>query len=120
MNSENSKTSKYHVVVLKLADKLDLRRGQKSVALLNLSIYYTWKNIKTHVRITNFKYLLQHGGMNLNYQMDHIQYQIFKTILSIFLKHIVKMLITHQSKHMQIKMKIGLHLRLKKDIILNF
>ena len=46
MNSENSRTSEYHVLVLKLADKLDLRKGQKSIALSNLSIYYTWKNIK--------------------------------------------------------------------------
>ena len=38
MSSENSKTSEYHVLVLKLADKLDLRRGQKTVALSNLSI----------------------------------------------------------------------------------
>ena len=38
MNSENSRTSEYHVLVLKLADKLDLRRGQKSVALSNLFI----------------------------------------------------------------------------------
>ena len=37
---ENSRTSEYHVLLLKLADKLDLRRGQKSVALSNLSIYY--------------------------------------------------------------------------------
>ena len=47
MNSENSRTSEYHVLILKLTDKLDLRRGQKSVALSNLSIYYTWKNIKS-------------------------------------------------------------------------
>ena len=33
MNSENSKTAEYHVLVLKLTDKLDLRRGQKTVAL---------------------------------------------------------------------------------------
>ena len=46
MNSDNSKTSEYHVLVLKLTDKLDLRKGQKSVALSNLSIYYTWKNKK--------------------------------------------------------------------------
>ena len=38
MNSENSRTSQYHVLELKPADKLDLRRGQKSVALSNLSI----------------------------------------------------------------------------------
>ena len=46
MNSENSRTSEYHVLLLKFADKLDLRKGQKSVALSNLSIYYTWRNIK--------------------------------------------------------------------------
>ena len=39
MNSENGRTSQYHVLVLKPTDKLDLRRGQKSVALSNLSIY---------------------------------------------------------------------------------
>ena len=47
MNSENSSTSEYHVLILKLTDKLDLRRCQKSVALSNLSIYYTWKIIKS-------------------------------------------------------------------------
>ena len=41
MNSENSRTSKYHVLVLKFTGKLDLKKGQKSVALSNLSIYYT-------------------------------------------------------------------------------
>ena len=41
MNSENSRTSKYHVLILKLTDKLDLRRDEKSIALLYLSIYYT-------------------------------------------------------------------------------
>ena len=47
MNSENSKTSEYNVLVLKLTDKLDLRRGKKTVALSNLSICYTWKNVKS-------------------------------------------------------------------------
>ena len=46
MNSENSKVSKPHLLILKLTDKIDLRRDEKSVALLNLSIYYTWKNIR--------------------------------------------------------------------------
>ena len=41
MNSENSETSKTHVLILKLIDKIDLRRGEKSVSLSNLSIYYT-------------------------------------------------------------------------------
>ena len=42
MNSENSKTSKSNVLVLKLTNKLDLRMGEKVIALSNLSIYYTW------------------------------------------------------------------------------
>ena len=47
MNSENSRTSEYHVLILQLTDKLDLRRGEKSIALSNLSICYTWKNLKS-------------------------------------------------------------------------
>ena len=41
MNSENSKTSKPHVLILRHTDKLDLRRNEKGIALSNLSIYYT-------------------------------------------------------------------------------
>ena len=55
MNSENGRTSEYHVLVLNLTDKLNLRRGQKSVALSNLSIYYTWKNIKSSYNNNKFK-----------------------------------------------------------------
>ena len=86
MNPEKSKTSKSHVLILQLNDKSDLRRGEKSVALSNGSIYYTWKNIKSSYK-NNLKYQLQHGMINLNYQVDHILCQIFKIILSIFLKN---------------------------------
>ena len=55
MNSENSRTSEYHVLLLKIADKLDLRRGQKSVALSNLSIYNTQRNIKSSYKNNKFK-----------------------------------------------------------------
>ena len=55
MNSDNSRTCECYVLVLKLTDKLDLRRGPKSVALLNLSIYYTWKNIKSSYNNNKFK-----------------------------------------------------------------
>ena len=43
MNSKNSKTSKPHVLLLKFTNKVDLRIGEKVIALSNLSIYYTWK-----------------------------------------------------------------------------
>ena len=55
MDSENSRTSKYHVLVLKLTNKLDLRRGQKTVALSNLSICYTSKNVKSSCNNNKFK-----------------------------------------------------------------
>ena len=55
MNSENSKTSKPHVLILKLTDRLDLKRGEKSIALSNLSIYYTWKNIKSIYNTNKFE-----------------------------------------------------------------
>ena len=46
MNSENCKTSDHHRLLLNLTDKADLRQKDKYIALSNLSIYYTWKNIK--------------------------------------------------------------------------
>ena len=46
MNSENSKTSDPHRLVLNFTDKIDLRKKHKYIALSNFSIYYTWKNIK--------------------------------------------------------------------------
>ena len=55
MNSQNSKTSDPHVLILKLTDKLDLTRGEKIIALSNLSIYYTWKNIKSSYNNNKFK-----------------------------------------------------------------
>ena len=82
MNSEDSKTSEHNVLVLKLTDKLDLRRGQKTVALSNLSIYYTWKNVKSSYNNNKFK--IPAPTWSEDYQMDHIEYQIFKIILNIF------------------------------------
>ena len=96
VNSENSRTSEYHVLLLKLVDKLDLRKGQEK--LLYQILVFTIHGETAHTRIINLNYLFQHGVMNLNYQMDHIQYQIFKIVLSTFLKNIVKVLMTHQSK----------------------
>ena len=48
MNSENSKTSKSNVLALKLTNKLDLRIGEKTITLSNLSIYYTQRNINSY------------------------------------------------------------------------
>ena len=55
MNSESSKTSMPHVLILNLTDKIDLRRGEKNISLSNLSIYYTWKIIKRSYNNNKFK-----------------------------------------------------------------
>ena len=55
MNSENNKTSNTHVLKLKFTSKLDLRVGEKVIALSNLSIYYTWGNIKSSYNNNKFK-----------------------------------------------------------------
>ena len=56
INSENSKTFQPHDLLLKLTDKLScLRRDENIIALLNLSIYYTWKNIKRSYNNNKFE-----------------------------------------------------------------
>ena len=55
MNTENSKTNEPHRFKLDLADKLNLKNPIKNMALVNLSIYYTWKNIKSDYKNNKFK-----------------------------------------------------------------
>ena len=55
MNTENSKTSEPHRFKLDLTDKLNLKNLNKNMALANLSIYYTWKNIKSKYNNNKFK-----------------------------------------------------------------
>ena len=55
MNSENSKNSESHILILKLTNKSDLRIGENVIALSNLSMYYTWKNIKSPYINNKFK-----------------------------------------------------------------
>ena len=47
MNTDNSKTNEPHRFRLTLADEINLKAPNKNMALANLSIYYTWKNIKS-------------------------------------------------------------------------
>ena len=55
INSKNSKTSDPHRLLISLTDKIDLRIKDKYIALSNLSIYYTWKNIKSFYKSNKFK-----------------------------------------------------------------
>ena len=55
MNSENIKASEPHRLTLNLTDKFDLRDPKKSMALANLSIHCTWKDIKSEYKNNKFK-----------------------------------------------------------------
>ena len=64
--------------------KMDTRKSNTSDTHRLLSIYYTWKNVKKLYKNKKFKYQPQDGIKNLNCLMDHILYQIFKIISTIY------------------------------------
>ena len=55
VNTENSKTNEPHRFKLYLTDKLNLKNPNRNMPLANLSIYYTWKNIKSEFKNNKFK-----------------------------------------------------------------
>ena len=96
MKSENSKTPKPRILILKLTNKLDLRIGKKVIALSNISIYYTWKNIKSSYNNNKFKisastwndkFELPDGSYSTSGIQDHFEY---------ILKNMGKVQINHQ------------------------
>ena len=83
IKSENSKTSEPHVLILKVTDKLYLRKGEKIIALSNFSIYYTWKNIKSSYNNSKFKisaptwndeFELPDGSYSISDIQDYFEY----------------------------------------------
>ena len=120
MNSENSKTSEYHVLVLKLTDKLDLRRSQKTVALSNLSIYYTWTNAKSSYNNNKFKisaptwseeFELPDGSYSISDIQDYFEY-IVKKHIEIFDNPSIRMYINRIENRITFKIKNGYYLEL--------
>ena len=88
MNTENSKTSEPHRFKLDLTDKRTLKNQNKNMALANLSIYYTWENIKSEYKNNKFK--ISAPVWNVTFDLpDRFLFllQILKIILSISLKN---------------------------------
>ena len=85
MNFTNSKTSDPHTLLLILTEKIDLKGSDKYVALSNLSIYYTWKDIKRSYKNNKFKTSIP--TWNEEFELPHGSYSIsdiqdyFKRIL---------------------------------------
>ena len=87
MNTKNSKTSEPHKFRYNLIDKLDFKNPNKNMALANLSIYYTWKNVKSIYNNNKFKisattwnetFDLPDGLHNISEIQDYIEYIIKK------------------------------------------
>ena len=87
MNSKNSKTSEPNRFKYNLIDKLDLKNPNKNMALANLSIYYTWKNVKSSYNNNNFKisaptwnetFHLPDGSYDISEIQNYIEYIIKK------------------------------------------
>ena len=87
MNSENGKTSRPHRLLLNLTDKINLNRSDKYVDLSNLSIYYTWKNIKSRTKKKKKKKKIKISTPKWN-----ILYQICKITLNTSLKNMRQLL----------------------------
>ena len=73
MNTKNSKTSEPHIFNLDLADKLNLKNPNINIALANLSIYYTWKNIKSEY---NNKFKISAPAWNDTFDLPDGSYSI--------------------------------------------
>ena len=87
MNTENSKTNEPHKFRLTLADKLNLKDPNKKIALVNLSIYYIRKNIKSAYNNNKFKisaptwndeFDLPNGSYSISDIQDYFEYIIKK------------------------------------------
>ena len=87
MNAVNSKTSESHKFVLNLSQRLDLRSSDKLVALQNLCIYYTWKNIRKQYNNNKLKIIaptwndefeLPDGFYSVSDIQDYIEFIIKK------------------------------------------
>ena len=85
MNTENSKTNEPHTFVLNLSQRLDLRSSIRHVALQNLFICYTWKNIRKQYKNNklkiiaptwNYEFESPDGSYSVSYIQDYIAYII--------------------------------------------
>ena len=87
INSENSKISEPRILILKPNNILDLRIDEKLIALSNLSIYYSWKNIKSSYNNNKFKisaptwndkFELPDGSYSVSIIQDYFEYILKK------------------------------------------
>ena len=96
MSSGNNKTSDRYRLLLNLSDKINLKANDKQVAFSNLSIYYTWKNIKTSYKNNKFKISTQ--IWNEECELPDISYSVLDIQVSKFIKNMDKILKSQRKK----------------------
>ena len=84
MNTEISKTNESNKFIYQFNDKLNLKSpNNKNIGLVILSIYYTWKNIKSTYNNNKFKISVPAGNDEFELLMDHILFQTFRITLNL-------------------------------------
>ena len=106
--------------MLKLTDKLDLRRRQKSLALSNLSIYYTWKNVKSSYNNNKFKisaptwseeFKLSDGSYSTSDFQDCFEYILKKHSENVY-NPSIRIYVNKIEKRITFKIKSGYYIEL--------
>ena len=100
MNTLDSKTNESNKFMYQFSDKLNLKNPNKNMALVNLSVYYTWKNIKSEYKNNkckisaptwNDEFNLLDGSYSVSDLQDYFEYIIKKHItIAINLVQILK------------------------------
>lgn len=80
MTSKNSKICDLYRLLLNITNEMDLQRSDKRVAFSDLSVYYTWRNIKRNTTTINLKNWEQHEMKNLKYLIDLYSFKILTNI----------------------------------------
>ena len=120
MSSKNSKTSNPHGLLLNLTDKINLKRSDKYVALSNLSIYYTWKNIKKSYKNNKFKisaptwneeFELPDGSYSVSDIQDYFKY-ILKKHETVTDNPSIRIYVNKIENRITFKIKTGYYLEL--------
>ena len=75
MHTLNSKTKESNKFIYQFTDKLNLKNPNKTMALANLSIYYTWKNIKTEYN--KYKFKISAPTWNDEFNLPDGSYSVF-------------------------------------------
>ena len=122
INSENSKTADPYRLILNLSGKINLKRRDKYVALLNLLlyIYYTWKNIKKSYKNNKFEMSapiwneeseLPEGSYFVSDIQDYFEYIItkHKTVTD---NPSIRIYVNKIENRITFKIKIGFYLEL--------